>query len=281
MKISPATKISAIIKANPAAIDAIASINRHFEKLRNPLLRKVLAPRVTIADAARIGGTAVAAFLNKLEAIGFEVEQASPAGANGPAGSTTLPNLPADLPAEVVPLDVRSILQAGQDPFNGIMAALKALQPNQALQLINTFEPTPLFSIIEKKGFCYHSSYLAPNLVHTYVYRQATASVSPLKENQKKVATAVFQEVVEELTGNLREVDVRDMEMPQPMITILETLEQLDASQTLLVHHRRVPQFLMPQLRERGYSYMIDEWGPDQVQILIFKSPGHANAAQP
>ncbi|MDX5436888.1 MAG: DUF1858 domain-containing protein, partial [Pontibacter sp.] len=56
MEIAANTKISAILKANPDAIEAIAAINRHFEKLRNPLLRKILASRVTIADAARIGG---------------------------------------------------------------------------------------------------------------------------------------------------------------------------------------------------------------------------------
>lgn len=53
MKINRQTKISAIIRHNSAAIEAI---NPHFNKLRNPILRKVLAPRVTVEDAALIGG---------------------------------------------------------------------------------------------------------------------------------------------------------------------------------------------------------------------------------
>ena len=42
MQIAANTKISVLIKENPAAIDAIATINKHFEKLRNPVLRKIL-----------------------------------------------------------------------------------------------------------------------------------------------------------------------------------------------------------------------------------------------
>ena len=37
------TKISQILKEKPEAIEAIAAINRHFKKLENPFLRKMLA----------------------------------------------------------------------------------------------------------------------------------------------------------------------------------------------------------------------------------------------
>ncbi|WP_460879947.1 hypothetical protein [Pontibacter rugosus] len=36
MEIAANTKIAALIKENEKAIEAIASINKHFEKLRNP-----------------------------------------------------------------------------------------------------------------------------------------------------------------------------------------------------------------------------------------------------
>ena len=54
MVVNRKTRISAVIKANKQSIDAITSINKHFNKLRNPVLRKVLAPRVTVEDAAKI-----------------------------------------------------------------------------------------------------------------------------------------------------------------------------------------------------------------------------------
>ena len=119
MKISSKTKISALIKENPKAIDAIASINPHFEKLRNPILRKVLASRVTIADAARIGNANVADFFVKLQPLGFErendsVSEEKTAAMPQPINKET----PADMPINFVELDVREDIETGNDPFN-------------------------------------------------------------------------------------------------------------------------------------------------------------------
>jgi len=54
MEINENTKISTIIAHNPDAIEKIVSIAKHFEKLRIPVLRKVLASRVSIKQAAKI-----------------------------------------------------------------------------------------------------------------------------------------------------------------------------------------------------------------------------------
>jgi len=56
MKFNRNTRISTLIKEKEETILAIASINKHFLKLKNPVLRRVLAPRVTVADAAKVGG---------------------------------------------------------------------------------------------------------------------------------------------------------------------------------------------------------------------------------
>ena len=45
MIINAGTKIAAILKQNAAALDAIVAVNPKFEKLRNPILRKVMAGR--------------------------------------------------------------------------------------------------------------------------------------------------------------------------------------------------------------------------------------------
>ena len=43
MIINANTKIAAILKQHPDALEAIISLNPKFEKLRNPLLRKLMA----------------------------------------------------------------------------------------------------------------------------------------------------------------------------------------------------------------------------------------------
>ncbi|RYG22874.1 MAG: DUF1858 domain-containing protein, partial [Chitinophagaceae bacterium] len=117
MLISEKTKISTLIKANPAAIDAIASINPHFDKLRNPVLRKILASRVTIADAARIGKTSVDVFFDKLSEIGFETEQQTTPAMNSTATlEVTTPDFLQNMaPDKLIELDVREDILSGND----------------------------------------------------------------------------------------------------------------------------------------------------------------------
>ena len=75
MTINPATKISALLKAHPDALDTIVSIAPKFERLRNPLLRKLMAGRTTIAMAAKIGKCSVEEFFEKLKPLGFEIDK--------------------------------------------------------------------------------------------------------------------------------------------------------------------------------------------------------------
>ena len=76
MKITKKTKISELIKHDIRSIDAIASIAKPFKKLKNPLLRKLMASRVNIAEAAKIGGATVAEFVQVLAPLGFEFDEA-------------------------------------------------------------------------------------------------------------------------------------------------------------------------------------------------------------
>lgn len=74
MIINKQTRISKIISENEDAIEVIAAINQNFLKLKNPFLRKMLAPRVSINDAAQIGNSNSNEILLALEKIGFEIE---------------------------------------------------------------------------------------------------------------------------------------------------------------------------------------------------------------
>ncbi|SFG46293.1 DUF2249 domain-containing protein [Pontibacter chinhatensis] len=275
MQIAASTKISALIKENPAAIEAIASINKHFEKLRNPLLRKVLASRVTIADAARIGGCEVERFYEKLAPLGFTVAAGKSTESMAQPVYTSNAELPAflaNLPAERLRrLDVCADIATGNDPFRKIMAAVDKVEENSALLLINTFEPTPLMAILKKKGYSYFTEEKSPDLVHTYFWRNGAAE--PLAEESIKPAENNFEDTLARFAGKVKRVDVRHLEMPQPMVTILGELEKLPAGEALYVVHKRVPQFLLPQLDERGFHVAINEVGPNEVYLLIYREP--------
>jgi hypothetical protein len=67
-------------------------------------------------------------------------------------------------------------------------------------------------------------------------------------------------------------VDVRHLEMPQPMLTILAELDQLPADKALFVYHKRIPVFLLPELSDRKLDYRIQEISEGEVHLLIFNN---------
>lgn len=50
-------------------------------------------------------------------------------------------------------LDVRSILKAGGEPFDQIMAFVNELAPGESFRLWATFKPAPLLSVLAQKGY--------------------------------------------------------------------------------------------------------------------------------
>src|SRR5690606_27196399 len=56
MLINPQTKIATLLKHHPDALETIVMLSPDFKKLRNPILRKLMAGRTSIAMASKIGG---------------------------------------------------------------------------------------------------------------------------------------------------------------------------------------------------------------------------------
>lgn len=262
MRISCTTRISDIIKADIRAIEAIAEINPHFRKLKNPILRKLLAPRVTVAEAATIGKVPVSALLDKLKSLNFIIEE-----------SVGVQESSADLPdarqavADYV-LDVRPALAEGKDPLKLIMQKVKELPDGKTLLLVNNFEPVPLIHILVKKGYTCQVEQSGVDLVNTYIRKNEDRRIEELTE---ELYSDGFEQVLAHYVGKVKEVDVRGLEMPGPMVTILSELEILPADVALYIFHKKVPHFLLPELEERGWKYFIRENDEHDVRLLICK----------
>lgn len=261
MKVSEKTKISTLIKENIDVIDTIASINLHFKKLKNPLLRKALAPRVTIADAAKIGGISVEEFLNKLQVIGFEVE-------NKVEETLIKEEISMDK-SNVLSFDVRDIIAGGNDPFKEIMQKVEVLEKGQTLEIINSFEPIPLINVLKSKGFIAEVERKG-DLVVTYFQKVADVEADNSEESTCVTANS-FDDIYKTYIGKMEYVDVRHLEMPEPMTTILEKLETLPNDFCLLVDHKKIPQFLLPELKERNFEIFYNEISEHHIQLLIKK----------
>jgi len=309
MKIDAQTKISTILKEKPEAIDVIADINANFKKLQNPILRRSLASRVSVKDAARIGKVHVNDFLKALENIGFSVNYS-----NENSFSDTLQIMPPDfINREIVTLDVRPIIAEGKDPFGYINKTAKKIERNQILLIINDFEPIPLIDYLLERNFIHwmkqdeQGNYLTyfklnckkSNFVQRLFgkdipcqFHQTNANDERRKrkhqgkrqrkglgkgQEQKhlndiqKTDNQVFDKIKKQYEGKMQEIDVRNLEMPQPMQKILESVEKLQDGEALFVHHKRIPQFLLPELEKRNFSYISKEINLDYTYLIVYK----------
>ena len=172
-------------------------------------------------------------------------------------------------PEQLVQLDVRPVLAGGTDPFQLIMAKINELQEGQALEIINTFTPAPLITVLKRQGFSAYTEMVNDQLVHTFFYKdpEATAPVTSANESIR----SHWDEVNARFADNLLFADVRDLEMPEPMIRILEALDTLPGGKALFVYHKKLPVFLLPELAERKFDYRVNEIAPGEVHLLIFR----------
>ncbi|WP_336002707.1 DUF2249 domain-containing protein [Halorientalis halophila] len=60
-------------------------------------------------------------------------------------------------------LDVREI---DGEPFEDIMAALAELPEGERLRLINSFEPVPLYEVLDQRGFVHETEQVGPETFH-------------------------------------------------------------------------------------------------------------------
>jgi len=269
MLINSQTKIAALLKHHPDALEAIVTLSPDFKKLRNPILRKLMAGRTSISMASKIGGCKPEDFFRILKPYGFEAD----ISVQDESESVSKAPLPAFLQevkaSDIVSLDVREMLAGGTDPLKLIQKTVKELQAGQVLKIINTFEPTPLIKLLENQGFKAHVDALDKELIETYFFR--------IHNNKSVEAEAPADQyndwdaIIKKYENNLQEIDVRQLEMPMPMMTILEALEKLPDNSALYVHHKRIPVFLLTELKERDFDYRIKEINDGEVYLLIFK----------
>lgn len=135
-------------------------------------------------------------------------------------------------------LDVRPFLASGQDPFLEIMNAKENLSDGQELHLIAPFKPIPLMHIFESEGY----------RVETSVPREGEWHVRliPGKQNDSKVL----------------ELDLRDLEPPEPLHKALLAATALGRDETLILHTRFRPVHLFEELSQNQYDWECDQSGP-------------------
>ncbi|MBU2494225.1 MAG: DUF2249 domain-containing protein [Bacteroidetes bacterium] len=162
-------------------------------------------------------------------------------------------------------LDVRPIINSGKDPFTDIMSFLKDIKDDEIFLLKNSFEPLPLYAVLGKKGY-EHFTEINETVYEVYFYK--TVNDQNIEVNRNGSSEII--ESQNDLT-NVIEIDVRDLEPPEPMVKILEAIQQVDGNSLLVVHHHREPMMLYPKLEERGYQAITNKIDENYYKVVITK----------
>ncbi|HTH15942.1 MAG TPA: DUF2249 domain-containing protein [Magnetospirillum sp.] len=147
------------------------------------------------------------------------------------------------------PVDVRPMLAAGEDPLSAIMEASDAVEFGGVLVVDAPFNPSPLRRILAARGFSSYGRRLGDG--HWRVFFRLDGGQDWERDADVDVGPEGAMSWQEE---DGLHIDVRKLPPPQPMLAILRLLEAVPAGQGAVVHHERVPQYLLPELAERGWT---------------------------
>lgn len=97
----------------------------------------------------------------------------------GTAAETATPDVaghPAEQPERrAVVVDVRADQRRQKEPFQRIMAAVESLDAAEELVVINTFEPTPLYTVLGRRGFAHATAQVGPEEWHVRFWHDTPA----------------------------------------------------------------------------------------------------------
>lgn len=145
--------------------------------------------------------------------------------------------------------DVRPLLAEGGDPFFAIMERAERVEFGGVLVVDAPFNPSPLRRVLAGRGFSSYGRKLSEGHWRVFFHLDGGADW----EREAEV------DVLPEGALTWREddgihIDVRKLQPPQPLLSIIRLIEGLTEPVTVVVHHEREPQFLAPELAERGWA---------------------------
>lgn len=153
--IDPGTRLKKALDLDPRVVDYVVSLNPHdFERLRNPLMRKFMAPRITLARVAAMAQVPVDELLDHISSLGdVSVEYGE--------RDQQPPRTPQEPPPWLAGLDTTNIRTVDLlslddaldgDPMLPIAKGIKSLPPGEVLLIRHRWEPQPLYDVWDKMG---------------------------------------------------------------------------------------------------------------------------------
>ena len=266
------TNIAKLIDEYPELLETFVRVSPHFRKLENKFLRKTIARRVSVSDAAKVGGVDLGHLLSALNA-GLKQNTAQD---NIPPKSDEVREYSDEYLAEFQytdsdiqnTLDAREDIAANRDPLVKIMRAAKDIETGKIFLLLNSFEPIPLYEVLGKQGFVHKAE------TDGETYRVAFMRVDKARERKVRPTSEVSYTDAACDDEKVMEIDVRGLEPPEPMMRILKAINAMTPGVILIVDHHREPMFLYEKLAERELTWTTNKIAEHHYKIVIRPKDG-------
>ncbi|PYS46679.1 MAG: hypothetical protein DMF68_18425 [Acidobacteria bacterium] len=196
MKVTADMKIKDVLKINEQMIEAFCWLAPQFERLRHPRLRRLMAGRVSVRQAARIADIplAEALYLLNLAAGVDEKQLASELEHLRPENFECISSNPPQKPRELLGLtdddprvhfvDVTLQAERNEDPQPAILRETTKLHDADEVLLVrHPFNPIPLRDLLATCGFASWAEERQPFDWYIYFYRpiaRAGAAARPV-----------------------------------------------------------------------------------------------------
>ncbi len=156
------SRLSKALSLHPDVLDYIVSLNPHdFQRLHNPLMRRLMPPRISLMRVAKISNTSVVDIVVRIHEIAAQpLSEDERKQIAARVGQTQLeeaesirepPEWTNGEPKEIVDL-LASDERLDSDPMIPIQQALRGCDPGEFVLIKHKWEPQPLYDIWDKQG---------------------------------------------------------------------------------------------------------------------------------
>lgn len=251
--------IAEVLAVRPGLAGSLVTLHPAFGCFRDAAAVQALGGRVTLGDVARMAEVSASDFLTFVNGESSTLEESGSVAEARPAWIDGVDE------AAVPSLDARALLAAGIDPFSDVNALAGTIGENGVFLLDAPFDPIPLRRYLHARGF---SGYAEKRGHRDWrvVFRRDGGGPRPHPDPGDNTDTA------SECGEGSVNLDLRGLEPPRPMVTILKTIDQSSVVDEIVVTLEREPLFLYPELAERGWRWVRLDGDGNEVRMRLIRA---------
>lgn len=190
------------------------------------------------------------------------------------ANQKAIPQAPswlADADAAGSFLDVRPLLDSGEDPLLHVIQLSMTVPPDGFMVVEAPFNPLPLRGVLAGQGYSSWARRLGDS--HWRISFRRDGLSTGGEEGGGESCGGVKGEGRTWDEDGTTHIDVRGLPPPVPMLSILRLVKRLGPSDSIIVHHEREPMYLIPELAELGWQVEQVPGDPGEIRLRISRMP--------